>query len=370
MKTLTIAGVTVMVQALVLPAMIHTAIADIRIAVVGPMTGPNASFGTQLVSGARIAAETINAQGGVLGEKIEIVIEDDACDPRQAVSVANKIVAEGISFVNGHFCSGSTVPASEVYEENGIVSLTVSTSPAVTERGFERIFRISGRDDQQGVVAGAFIREIAPDGRIAVVHDKSAFGAGLADVLTAYLKNNGVTPVIETGVNAGEKDFSALLARLKDLAVDVVYFGGYHTEAGLMMRQAADLGLPLELVGGDPLSSNEFVAIAADAADNAYFTFGPDPKLNPSAATAVEALKAAGAEPDGWALYSHAIIETFAKAMTQAGSADPAAVTAALKAGTFATALGDIAFDDKGDNRAPGFVIYRWRGGKAEYAAE
>lgn len=365
MKTLTIVGATLMLQALS-----QTAIADVRIAVVGPMTGPNASFGSQLASGARVAAQTINAQGGILGEKIEIVIEDDACDPRQAVSVANKIVAEGIAFVNGHFCSGSTIPASEVYEENGIVSLTVSTSPAVTERGFERIFRVSGRDDQQGVVAGAFIRDIAPEGRIAVVHDKTAFGAGLADVLTGFLEENGVKPVFETGINAGEKDFSALLARLKDLAVDVVYFGGYHTEAGLLMRQAADLGLPLKLVGGDPLSSNEFVAIAAEAADNAYFTFGPDPKLNPSAAAAVEALKASGAEPDGWALYSHAIIETFAEAMTQAGSTDPAAVTAALETGTFSTALGDVAFDDKGDTRAPGFVIYRWRGGKAEYATE
>lgn len=365
MRTRTIAGAALLFQLVT-----QAAAADIRIAVVGPMTGPNASFGTQLASGARVAADIINAQGGVLGKKIEIVIEDDACDPRQAVSVANKIVAAGISFVNGHFCSGSTIPASEVYEENGIVSLTVSTSPAVTERGFERIFRVSGRDDQQGVIAGAFIRDIAPDGRIAVVHDKSAFGAGLAGVLTAYLKDNGVTPVIETGINAGEKDFSALLARLKDLAVDVVYFGGYHTEAGLMMRQAADLGLALKMVGGDPLSSNEFVAIAADAADSAYFTFGPDPKLNPSAATAIEALKAASAEPDGWALYSHAIIETFAKALSEAGSTDPASVTAALKAGTFSTALGDIAFDDKGDNRAPGFVVYRWRGGKAEYATE
>lgn len=361
---------TAFLAPLVLLGMAGAAAADIRIAVVGPITGPNASFGTQLVAGARAAAASINANGGVLGEKIEIVAEDDACDPRQAVSVANKIAGEGIVFVNGHFCSGSTVPASEVYEENGIVSITVSTSPLVTERGFSGIFRISGRDDQQGAVAADFIRATGPDARIAVVHDKSAFGAGLAEVLTTRLAADGVTPVFETGINAGEKDFAALLARLKELSVNILYFGGYHTEAGLIMRQADDAGMNLTLVGGDPLASSEFVSIAGAASDRAYYTFGPDPSRTPAAAQAIAALKAAGAEVDGWALYSHAIIETFAAAITAAGSSDPAAVREALRAGLFETALGNVAFDAKGDNESPGFVVYRWRDGKSGYAGE
>ena len=360
-----------MVEAACLVLMLETtASADIRIAVVGPMTGPNASFGDQLKQGAMAAADTINGRGGVLGQKLEVVMEDDACDPRQAVSVANKIVADGIMFVNGHFCSGSTIPASEVYEESGIVSITVSTNPTVTERNFKNIFRISGRDDQQGSIAGQFILDAFKDNSIAIVHDKTSFGAGLADVVKRELAKAGVKPALETGINSGEKDFSPLLARLKDQGIGIVYFGGYHAEAGLLMRQADDHDLDIKMVGGDPLSSSEYVAIASRAADGTYFTFGPDPRRNPSASAALKVLRDRNVNVDGWAIYSYAIIETFALALERAGDADPAAVSAALHNRSFETALGSVKFDAKGDNEAPGFVVYQWNDSVAEYASE
>ncbi|MET2832585.1 ABC transporter substrate-binding protein [Mesorhizobium shangrilense] len=346
------------------------AFADIRIAVVGPMTGPNASFGDQLKAGAAAAADDINSHGGIGGEKIEIVVADDACDPRQAVSVANKLIADGITFVNGHFCSGATLPASEVYEESGVVSLTVSTNPQITERGFKSIFRIGGRDDQQGPTASHYILKHFLGRKIAIIDDKSAFGAGLTAEVKSALTAAGQPIVMEARINAGEKDYSALITRLKEAGTEVVYFGGYHAEAGLIMRQSADLGLKLTLFGGDPLSSSEFVAIAGATAEGTLFTFGPDPRKNPEAGAAVDAMRKRGIEPQGWALYSYGIIQTFAQALGKAGSTDPQAVAEALRQGSFETVLGTVKFDAKGDNQAPGFVVYKWSGGQADYARD
>jgi branched-chain amino acid transport system substrate-binding protein len=300
--------------------------ADIRIAVVGPMTGPNASFGDQLKAGAQAAADAINLKGGISGERIELVFADDACDPRQAVSVANMLVSEGISFVSGHFCSGATMPASEVYEEAGVVSITVSTNPQITERGLRSVFRIGGRDDQQGPTAADYILKHFEGRKLAIVNDKSPFGTGLANEVSRALAAAKRAVTFESGINAGEKDYSALVTRLKESGVEVLFFGGYHTEAGLIMRQAADIGLDLRLIGGDPLASSEFVTIAGPAAQGVLFTFGPDPRKNSGAQPAVAAMRARGVEPEGWALYSYGIIQVFAQALETAGPASAAGV--------------------------------------------
>jgi branched-chain amino acid transport system substrate-binding protein len=181
--------------------------AQIKIGVAGPITGANASFGAQLTQGVEQAAEDINKAGGVLGQKIEVEPGDDVSDPKQGVSVANKFVGDGVKFVVGHFNSGVTIPASDVYSENGILFITPSaTNPKVTDRKLWDAFRTCGRDDQQGMVWAELARDQLKDKKIAVIHDKTTYGKGLADAALDNMHKFGVKEVLYEGVNTGEKD--------------------------------------------------------------------------------------------------------------------------------------------------------------------
>ncbi len=177
--------------------------ADILIGVVGPMSGEYASFGDQMKVGAEAAIADVNAAGGVLGQKLALDVEDDACDPRQAVSAANLLVAHHVSFVYGHFCSGSTIPASSVYAESKIPEVTVSSNPKVVERGLKTIYQITARDDLEAVTAADHLLSAFPGKKIALIDDRSAFGKGLVDVVTARLKEKGVTPTLNLNVTVG-----------------------------------------------------------------------------------------------------------------------------------------------------------------------
>lgn len=339
--------------------------ADILIGVAGPITGPNAAFGAQLQKGAEQAAADINAAGGINGEQIKIVIGDDVSDPTQGVSVANKFVADGVKFVVGHFNSGVSIPASEVYAENGIMQITpASTNPQFTERGLWNTFRTCGRDDQQGAVAGAYIAANFKDGKVAIIHDKTPYGQGLADETKKAANGAGVTEVMYEGINIGDKDFSALIAKMKEAGVTAVYYGGLHTEAGLIMRQLADQGLKAAFMSGDGIVSNELASIAGDAVDGTLMTFAPDPRKNPAAKEIVEKFRAAGFEPEAYTLYSYAAVQVIAGAAAAAGDLDPAKVAEAAKAkGPFATAIGELGFDEKGDITRPDYVMYTWKKG-------
>ena len=335
--------------------------ADITIAVSGPITGPNAAFGAQLQKGAEQAAADINAAGGINGEQIKVVVGDDASDPKQGISVANKFVADGVKFVVGHFNSGVTIPASEVYAENGILMVSpAATNPVVTERGLWNTFRVCGRDDQQGAVAGQFLIDNFKDAKIAVVHDKTPYGQGLADETKKAMNAGGLNEVMYEGVNIGDKDFSALIGKMKEAGVSIIYWGGLHTEAGLLIRQAADQGLKATLVSGDGIVSNELASIAGDAVAGTLNTFGPDPTLNPDNKELVEKFRAAGFNPEAYTLYSYSALQVIAQAATAAGSLEPEAVAAEIKKGTFKTPLGDMGFDEKGDPKLPGYIIYEW----------
>ncbi|WP_377290436.1 branched-chain amino acid ABC transporter substrate-binding protein [Rhizobium sp. SG2393] len=355
-----------LLSAVALSAMVAfsgTAWADILVGVAGPLTGPNAAFGAQLQKGAEQAAADINAAGGINGEQIKIVLGDDVSDPKQGVSVANKFVADGVKFVVGHFNSGVSIPASEVYAENGIVQITpASTNPNFTERGLWNTFRTCGRDDQQGAVAGAYIAANFKDAKVAVIHDKTPYGQGLADETKKALNAAGVTETVYEGINAGDKDFSALIAKMKDAGVSMIYYGGLHTEFGLLERQAADQGLKATFMSGDGIVSNELASIAGDAVDGTLMTFAPDPRKNPAAKELVEKFRAAGFEPEAYTLYSYAALQVIAEAAKAAGSTDGQAVAEAIKAkGPFATAIGELGFDEKGDITRPDYVMYTWK---------
>lgn len=340
--------------------------AEILVGVAGPITGPNAAFGAQLQKGAEQAAADINAAGGINGEMIKVVVGDDVSDPKQGISVANKFVADGVKYVVGHFNSGVSIPASEVYAENGILEITpAATNPTFTERGLWNVFRTCGRDDQQGGIAGAYLAAKFKDAKIAVIHDKTPYGQGLADETKKAMNAAGVTEVMYEGVNVGDKDFSALIAKMKEAGVSIIYWGGLHTEAGLIIRQSADQGLKATMVSGDGIVSNELASIAGDAVAGTLNTFGPDPRLNPANKDLVEKFRAAGFEPEAYTLYSYAAMQVIAAAAKAAGSLDTQEVAKAMKEkGPFPTALGDMGFDEKGDPKLPGYVMYVWKKGE------
>lgn len=342
--------------------------ADHVVAIAGPMTGQYASAGDQIRRGAEMAIADINARGGVLGEQLKLEVGDDACDPKQAVSVANTMVNRNIVFMHGHWCSSSTIPASDVYNEAGILMATVSTNPQVTARGLENVFRIMGSDDQQGMVAGEYVATTFKGRKVAVVDDKSAYGKGLADETAKAMEAAGLTPTLREAITAGEKDYSGLVTKMKQAGIEVMAYGGYHTEVALILRQAQQAGLNLTVIGGDTMTNSELVTAAGPAADNVLFTFSPDPRKNPEAAPVVEKFRAGNVEPEGYVLYAYAAFQLFEQAAKIAGSVEYEALEKAVRGNTFNTVIGELAFDDKGNLTTPGFVVYRWQGGAYDYA--
>jgi branched-chain amino acid transport system substrate-binding protein len=339
--------------------------ADVAIAAAGPMTGQYAIFGDQMKRGAEMAVKDLNAKGGVLGEQLTLEVGDDACDPKQAVAVANQMVNAGVVFVAGHFCSGSSIPASAVYNEEGILQISpASTNPQLTEQGLENVFRVCGRDDQQGTFAGNYVVDNNVGSKIAIVHDKTPYGKGLADEFKRQLNTRGVTETMYEAITAGDKDFTALITKMKNAGIDLIYLGGYHTEAGLIARQAKEQGINATMMSGDALVTDEYWAITGDTGQGTLMTFSPDPRKNEAAAPVVAEFEAQGYDPEGYTLYTYAAIQVWAQAVEKAGSTDLEAVIEQLNSNQFDTVLGPVAFDDKGDVKGAAYVMYEWDNGK------
>jgi branched-chain amino acid transport system substrate-binding protein len=348
------------------------ATAQLKLGVAGPVTGGSASFGAQLKNGTEQAVADINAAGGILGQKITLGYGDDAADPKQGVSVANKFAADGIKFVIGHFNSGVTMPASEVYQENGILEITPSaTNPKITERSMWNIFRTCGRDDQQGAVAGAYIAKNFKDKKVAIVHDKTVYGQGLADETKKKINAEGLKEVMYEGVNAGEKDYSALVSKIKASGADLVYWGGLYTEGGLVVRQMRDQGVKAVLMGGDGIAADEFASVGGPGVEGTLMTYGPDPRNRPEAKAVVEKFRAKKYEPEAYTLYSYAGVEIIKQAAEAAKSLDPKKVAAQMSSGMkFKTVIGELSYDKKGDITRLDYVVYRWQkdpSGKINY---
>ncbi len=342
---------------------------EIVIGVAGSMTGAYATFGEQFRQGAEKAVADINAAGGVLGQQLRLELGDDACDPRQAVSVANDLAASGAVFVAGHYCSGSSIPASDVYAESGIIQISpASTNPDYTDRGLQTAFRVCGRDDAQGPFAAAYIAENFPDANIAIVDDRTTYGQGLADQFRNALNAFGITELLNDAIIAGERDYGALVTKLRQAEINILYYGGYHTEAGLIIRQMRGQNVDAILVGGDALVTSEFWAITGEAGEGTLMTFGPDPRLIQGNTELVAAFRATGYDPEAFTLYTYAAVQAWAQAAERAGTTDAVAVSTALKSGRADTVLGNIGFTEKGDVDGPGYVFYVWRDGEYIYA--
>ena len=340
---------------------------DITIAVAGPMTGSEATFGRQMKNGAEQAVADLN-QKGVLGKKLKLELGDDACDPKQARSVAEKFAAAKIPFVAGHYCSSSSIPASEAYAEGNVLQITpASTNPQFTERNLWNTFRVCGRDDQQGAIAGAYIVKNFKGKNIAVVHDKTTYGKGLADETKKAINKANVKEKVYESVNKGDKDFTALVSKLKRDNIDIVFYGGYHQEAGLILRQMRDQGLKTVLMAGDALADKEFASITGGAGEGVLFTFGPDPRKKATAAAIVKKFKDKNIDPEGYTLYTYAALQVWTQAVAKAGTTDPKKVMDTIKASPWDTVIGKLEFDAKGDIKQIDYVVYKWDA-KGNYA--
>jgi branched-chain amino acid transport system substrate-binding protein len=335
--------------------------AQIKLATGGPITGGSAAFGAQLKNGVEQAVEDINATGGILGRRLVLSIGDDRADPKEGVSVANKFAADGVKFVIGHFNSGVTIPASDVYLENGMLVITpAATNPRVTDRpGMWNVFRVCGRDDQQGSVAGALIAANFKGKRIAIIHDKTTYGQGLAEETRKAINAKGLKEVMFEGVNKDDKDFTALVSKIKSANPDLVYWGGLHDTGGLILRQMRDQGVKAPLMGGDGLADDEFAAIAGPGAEGTLMTYSPDPRNNPKNKEIVELFrKKRGFEPQAYTLYSYAAVQIIKQAAEAARSLDPKKVADVMHSGkAFDTVAGGISFDKKGDVSSDGYLI-------------
>ncbi|MBF9195811.1 branched-chain amino acid ABC transporter substrate-binding protein [Microvirga terrestris] len=339
--------------------------AEILIGMAGALTGPNAYQGEQQQQGVELAIGDINAAGGVLGQKLRLISVDDACDGGQAIAAAHKLVAENVAFVVGHQCSGASIPAAGIYERAGVIQMTpASTNPRLTEEGRPNVFRICGRDDQQGAIAGAYLAARGKDSRIAILSDGSVYGKGLTEETRRHLRNNGGAETLYDELDPGLSDFSNLIMKLQAAGIRIVYFAGYYREAAILIRNAREQGYNLQLVSGDSIASEAFIQVTGEAGEGTVFTSFRDPRRNPDAAALVERFRQNGFEPEGYTLYSYGAVQAWAQAVVKAGSIEPQAVISALRSNEFETILGRVSFDAKGDVRQPGFEWFIWRKGR------
>ena len=344
----------------------------VRIAIAGPVTGPVAQYGDMQLTGARVAIEQINQSGGVNGKQLEAVIYDDACDPEQAVEVANKIAKAGIRFVVGHLCSSSTLPAAAIYEEESILMITpASASPDITRSGNNMIFRTIGLDSLQGPVAGQYIVEKINPRKVAVLHDTRQYSEAIAREVKNTVQAGGVEIVVFEGISAGYGDYSALIDRLNRQGVELVYYGGYHQELGKILRLSKERGFKARFMGPEGVGNSDLSAIAGQAAEGLLVTLPVHFDQDPENAGLVAEIKAMGKDASGPFVFpAYSAVKVIVDSMTIAKNEDPETVAETLRRHSFKTPTGILNFDNRGDLKEFGFVVYEWHSDSTKTAME
>jgi branched-chain amino acid transport system substrate-binding protein len=339
------------------------------------MTGDLAVYGAQMRKGAELAVADINAAGGVLGKPLRLIVQDDQCKPGRANSVAHKVAAQDVVAVIGHFCSGVSIPASEVYAESDILQITPSSSnPDLTEQAFRRgwktVFRSYVRDDRLGFAAASYLAEHYATGRIALLQDDSNYARTIEKPLLRGLVAYGIEPVFQDQISAGHSSYQETIDALIAARPDAIYYMGYYPEAALLVEEARASGLQAAFLGSDSLMTTDFVDLAGSAADGVMFIANQGAQGVPEAADLLARLRAQGADADrtgeDYAVFTYAAFQEFAMAAQRAGTAEAEAVAKALRNGSFDTVMGTIAFDEEGDLRDQRFSWYRFRAGSYE----
>lgn len=345
---------------------------DIRIGLAAPLTGDQAAFGEQLKTGVEFAVAMVNANGGIAGRKVELVIKDDACDLAQAASVAAEFVGSGVVAVIGHFCSGASEAAAAVYGPAQVVMVTpASTNPRLTDTAGGTVFRTVWRDDYQGLIAAALVKQTMAKKKLGVVRDGTLYGQQVVSVFKAAIAKLELPEAAADLVIGPELSAKQAAAKLKSAGVGVVFIAAAPGRAGGLVKALRDAGVTASIIGADALASPEFVkAAGAKAADGAIVTFARNPLDNPAAAKAVEKLLDQGKDPSGYVLNAFAAAEVLTAALGPVVKPDPTAaidgkrLAATIRVNRFTTVLGEIAFDARGDIAKPGVVYYVWKGGE------
>jgi branched-chain amino acid transport system substrate-binding protein len=335
----------------------------LKIGAVGPMTGDQSKMGLDLRNAVELAVDEWNEKGGVLGKKIKMLPGDDQADPKQAVSIANKFINQKTVAVVGHWNSSCSIPASKYYQDANIVMVTpATTNPKLTQQGFRNVFRVCGTDDQQGRIAAEFVLKNRGFRRIAVIHDKTAYGQGLADYFKKALGDR-VEVVYYGGIVQRDADYKAVLTAIKETRADLYFFGGIYPEAGRLVRQAKEIGMNIPMMTGDGVFDPTFINIAGKAAEGTYVTFGKDPAGLPTARAFLEKYKARYGEPGPYSIYAYDAANIILDSISRTGSTDGTQLAEYIAKTTFKGAFGDISFDKNGDVTKAPYVVWQVKDG-------
>ncbi len=339
----------------------------IKIGLEVPLTGDYAYEGQGMEKAVRLLVDQVNEQGGLLGRQVELIVEDDAGDPTQAALVAQRLVDAGVVAVIGAYNSTATEPASEIYNEAGILHITPSsTATRLTEKGFKRFFRVCFLDDRQGLFAAKFMKEVLGAQNIGILHDNSTYAQGLAEHTKRYAEEMGLNVVFYDAINPDDTDFTPILTNIAGAAPDAVYFTGYHPQGGLLLKQSGELGLDIQWVMGNACNNPELIQIAGlENAVGTYVTTEPLPKdLDyPEAKEYVAAFEAKYGEPVAsvWWLMAAEAFNVIRYAIEQTQSTDPAVLAEFLhnEAKDIPGLTGPIlGWDEKGDRLGTIHVAY------------
>jgi len=336
----------------------------IRIGAAGPMTGDQSKMGIDLRNGVELAVAEWNEKGGVLGKKIQLVPGDDQADPKQAVSIANKFINQKVAAVVGHWNSNCSINASTYYNTANIVSISpASTNPRLTQQGYKTVFRVCGTDDQQGGVAAEFVLKTLKPKRVAIVHDNTTYGKGLADFFKQVIENK-VQVVYYDGIQTKDQDYKAVLTLIKDKNPDVYFFGGVYPEAARLVRQAKEVGLNISMVTGDGVFDPTFIKFALESAEGTYVTFGKDSSVLLTSKSFNEKYSAKYGAPGPYSVYAYDAATIILTAIQKTGTTEGTTVAAYISKNTFSGAFGDISFDKNGDVARAPYVVWKVTGGK------
>ncbi|MGL6040635.1 MAG: branched-chain amino acid ABC transporter substrate-binding protein [Deefgea sp.] len=345
----------------------------IKIGNAAALTGPAAHFGKDIENGVQLAMDEINAAGGVdiAGKKMKLVMvsEDDQGDPKTATNVAQRFVDAKVAGVIGHMNSGTTIPASKIYSDAGIVQISPSaTAVAYTNQGFKTAFRVMANDAQQGKVLGQYAVSKLGAKKIAIVDDRTAYGQGLADEFEIAAKAAGAEIVKREFTNNQETDFNAVLTSIKSAKPDLIFYGGMDAQAAPLKKQAKKLGVTAKVMGGDGSQTPEFIKLAAGDAEGMYATSPGTPKDQLAGGKAfLEKYKTKfGTDVQLYSPYSYDSVHVMVKAMQEAGSTEPAKYLPKLAAVKHEGVTGPISFDTKGDINDGAITVYTVKDGKWE----
>ena len=364
-------GLAAMVLAIGLAAPLARAQDTLKIGVLAPLSGSYEDAGIDIVNGAKLAVEQINASGGVLGKKLELIPQDDACNPDQAAKAATQLAATGAVAVDGGYCSSAALPELRVMHDERIpYVLDASAFPELTEHGWPNAFRTIGRTDAQGVLAANLLKSALHVKRAAVMNDGTTYAQGLARSTVAALKAEGVEVVYDNAISPGQQDYRDVVRTVSDLKPDVLYYTGYYTEAAVLARDLRSLNSGIKYFMGNGTADRTLIDKGGPAVEGMIVTTSPLPQFlnNARAREFIAAYREAySREPGPYSVYEYDAVGVTAQAIKDAKSAKPDDIAEALHAlKRYKGATGDIAFDRKGDRIKAAFMAVTIRNGRFE----